>query len=427
MRRRIQFLLTVAAVFACFGLALPSGAQDATATPEAPGEPTATEAPAAATPAGRAASAESNTVITETLPFDESMLERLSVPDGFEVNVFASGLGNTRMIAIAPDGTLFVTRRAEGDVIALSDADGDGKADQSGPNVVASDLPFVHGITFYQNRLYLVTDKRLYVADWLGGDAIGGLTELISTLPDAGQHPNRTIGFGPDGMLYITVGSTCNACAEPNPESATMLRAQPDGSGREVLAEGLRNTIGFGWHPVSGELWAMDHGSDARGDEQPPEELNRINADTHYGWPWCFADKQPDIYLPAPPPAGIGLQPFCQSTVGPVLTYTAHAAPIGMTFYSGEQFPDEYVNDAFIAMRGSWNRMPPVGYEVVRLHFDEDGQPVEFEPFLTGFLIEEELANIGRIAGIAVAADGSLLISEDQNGVIYRVSYSGGQ
>src|SRR5690606_38161035 len=138
-----------------------------------------------------------------------------------EVNAFASGLGNTRMIAIAPDGAVHVTRRDEGDVIALTDADGDGAADANEANVRASDLPFVHGITFHNSQLYLATDTKVLVADWLGGDAIGALTEIISDLPAGGQHPNRTLAFGPDGLLYLTVGSTCNACSEPNPENAT--------------------------------------------------------------------------------------------------------------------------------------------------------------------------------------------------------------
>ncbi|GAB4511581.1 MAG: sorbosone dehydrogenase family protein [Anaerolineae bacterium] len=365
-------------------------------------------------------------IITQTVPFDPTYLDRLQLPEGFTINIFAQGLGNARWLHVMPDGTVFLTRRAEGDVIALTDADGDGVADEPQVNVVASDLPFVHGIAYNGAQVYLATDTDVLVADWPGGAALGQPTPIITDLPTGGQHPNRTLGFSPEGELFITVGSTCNACDEPNPENATILRAQPDGSGREIFAQGLRNTIGFGWHPVSGALWGMDHGSDWRGNEQPPEELNNILFDENYGWPFCFADQQPDLYIPAPPPGGTGRAAYCQRTAVPTLTYTAHSAPIGMVFYTGDQFPEEYTNDAFVAMRGSWNRNPPSGYKVVRIHFDENGQPTEFEDFITGWLLEDGLTNFGRITGLAVAADGSLLIAEDQNGIIYRVSYTGG-
>jgi len=411
---------------------LPATAQDVTPTPQIevteaadmPSEAEATEA-VDVTPLGIQSPLEGSAVITETLPFEEAMLERLNLPDGFEVNVFAQGLGNARWMAIAPDGTVFLTRRAEGDVIALTDQDGDGVADVPQVNVVASDMPYVHGITFNGNQVYLVTDTTLYVAEWLGGANLGQPIVIIDDLPTGGQHPNRTLAVGPDGMLYVTVGSTCNACAEPNLENATILRMGLDGSAREIFASGLRNTIGFGWHPTSGELWGMDHGSDWRGDNQPPEELNHLQADTNYGWPFCFGDQQPDLYVPAPPPGGAGRAAYCQRTTAPVLEYTAHNAPIGMVFYTADQFPQEYQNDAFVAMRGSWNRNPPSGYKVIRVLFDESGQPTGFEDFLTGFLIEEQLANFGRVAGLAIAADGSLLIAEDQNGIIYRVAYTG--
>ncbi len=408
-------LVTICAIAAlALLLVVPVAAQDATpeATPEA-------------TEPGLANTIEGSAVITETLPFSEDFLDRLTLPDGFQVNVFAQGLGNARWMAVMPDGFILLTRRQEGDVVALSDQDGDGMNDSEEINVVASDLPYVHGITFNNGLVYLVTDTKLFTAEYLGGGSFGALQEIISDLPDAGQHPNRTLAFSPDGALFITVGSTCNACAETNPESATILRAQPDGSAREVFAEGLRNTIGFGWHPVTGELWAFDHGSDWRGDEQPPEELNRLEFDMNYGWPFCYGDRQPDVFIASEPPGGTGRAAHCQTTVGPVLEYTAHSAPIGMVFYTAEQFPEDYRSDAFVAMRGSWNRNPPTGYKVVRVVFDDDGQPTGFEDFLTGFLIEDQLANFGRLAGLAIAPDGSLLIAEDQNGVIYRVSYTG--
>ena len=344
----------------------------------------------------------------------------LQVTVGFTISIFAEGLGSVRMMAQAEDGTLYVTRRGEGDVLALRDEDGDGKADDA-PMIVATDLPSVHGILIQGAQIYLAMPTTITVATLQEDGMIGEQSVLVSDLPEAGQHGNRTMAFGPDGLLYVSVGSPCNACSFVNPEYATLLQVQPDGSSRTIFAAGLRNTIGWGWHPVTGEMWGMDHGSDWRGDDQPPEELNRLEMGNNYGWPYCYGDKEIDPYL-ATVPQGMTKAEFCAQSVGPVLTYQAHSAPIGMIFYTGDQFPEDYQNDAFVAMRGSWNRQEPVGYKIVHIDFDEEGQPTTIDDFVTGWLLEEEIAQFGRVAGLLVAQDGSLLISEDTNGVIYRVS-----
>jgi glucose/arabinose dehydrogenase len=200
-----------------------------------------------------------------------------------------------------------------------------------------------------------------------------------------------------------------------------MLRAALDGTTRSTFASGLRNTIGFAWHPTTGQLWGMDHGSDWRGDDIPPEELNAIAEGGDYGWPYCYGARQIDPVIQDPPQGS--KEQYCATTRRPALSTQAHKAPIGFTFYTGSSFPAEYQGDAFIAMHGSWNRLPPTGYEVVRLVFDDDAVPQRFEPFVTGFLSDDGASTFGRPAGIAVAPDGALLFSDDSSGVIYRVSY----
>ena len=355
----------------------------------------------------------------ERVPFDTAEMPVLRVPAGFQVTVFAQGLGAPRMMAVGTDGTVYVTRRDSNDVIALRD-DGSGKAGE--PRKVVSNLRRVHGIAVEGRTMFLATVKEVYVADMREDGSVGEPRAIITDLPDGGQHPNRTIAMGPDGMLYISIGSTCNVCDEPNAEHATILRAKPDGSERGVHARGLRNTIGFGWHPTTGEMWGMDHGSDWMGNDAPPEELNRIQNAGHYGWPFCHGAREVSRYFTGEP-AGSRKEELCPRTVAPVLTYQAHSAPLQMAFYTGAQFPEAYRGDAFVAMRGSWNRQPPTGYKVVRIRF-ENGEPRRVEDFLTGFLSRDATKYYARVAGVVVASDGSLLVADDTNGVIYRVSYA---
>jgi glucose/arabinose dehydrogenase len=372
----------------------------------------------------------SATVRPERRDFSEELMRQLRLPQGFQINVFAQGLENPRTIAVAPDGSVYVAEREAGRVRLLRDTNGDGRADIS--RIVAEGLgekmEGVHGLTVHEGRLYMVTVNELHSAPIQQDGGLGERETHLSDLPDGGQHPNRTMKWGPAGLLYVSVGSQTNAVPEPGEETATMMRADPNTWTKEVYARGLRNTIGFDWHPRTGQLFGLDHNTDHRGNDWPPEELNLIEPGRHYGWPFCGGNREVDWHVAQDPDEEDAetREEFCQATDPPVLTYTAHAAPMQMIFYKATQFPEEYRWDAFATMRGSWNRNPPIGYEVVRIRFDESGKPTGIEPFVSGWLIEGGRAHFGRLMGLAQAADGSLLVGDDSNGVIYRISYGGG-
>jgi Raf kinase inhibitor-like YbhB/YbcL family protein len=344
-------------------------------------------------------------------------LSAVKVPAGFKIARFADGLGNVRMLAVSPEGNVYVTRRDEGDVLLLKD-DGHGRA--AGPAVRVASRSGLHGIALHKGKVYLATPHEIFRADVRADGQFGPLEMLIHDLPDAGQHNTRTVQIGPDEMMYISVGSTCNECLDPNPENATILRGPLNGKSRSIFASGLRDTIAWGWHPQTGELWGMDQGMDWLGDELPPEELNHIEKGHRYGWPHVWGDNQlnPHIHIVG----GIAPSEWLAKSTPMVLGYRAHAAPMQMAFYDGAQFPAQFRGDAFVAMHGSWNRKPAAGYEVVRIRF-KNGQAVGFEPFVTGFLSAR--GQSARPCGVAVAHDGALLFTDDRNGVIYRVSYTG--
>ena len=287
--------------------------------------------------------------------------------------------------------------------------------------------PQMHGIALDGTKVYLVTVKELFVAERKADGTFGPLQRVIDDLPDAGQHADRTVAVGKDGMLYLSVGSTCNACDESNAENATMLRIKPDGSARTVYASGLRNTIGFAFHPSTNALFGFDHGIDWLGDDDQGEELNEIVEGHQYGWPYIYADHKRNPQ--DEPPGGITMEQWDRMSTAPLLLHTAHAAPMQMVFYQGTQFPQEFRGDAFVALHGSWNRKPPSGYEVGRVRF-QDGKPVKIETFLSGFLVSlgpDRWGAIGRPFGLATMPDGSLLVGDDLNGVIYRVRATGGK
>ncbi len=341
-------------------------------------------------------------------------------PGGFRIGMFASHLDSPRMLAVGVDGTVYATLPRTGQVVALQDTDEDGRADRR--RVMVSDLPEVHGICIHDGQMYLATVDEVFVCRIRDDATVGSPELLLENLPFGGRHPCRTIGFGPDEHLYIAVGSSGHCCKESNPEHATILRASPNGMRRSVFARGLRNASGFGWHPLTDQMWAMDDGNDGFGGVGPPEELNRVEEGKDYGWPFVWGDGQ----LVSTDAVNIeSLQALAQTTVPPVLTYEAHSSPMAMVFYTGDQFPPRYRNDAFVTMHGSSGCDPAVGHEVVRIRFDRRGQPVAFQKFVSGFLIDGGRGFFGRPAGLAVAKDGSLLVGDDANGVIYRVSYEG--
>lgn len=366
------------------------------------------------------------------LPIDANAAARLRVPQGFRVAMFARDLRDPRMLVVADDGTVYVSRWQSDDVVALRDTDGDFVADRM--SVVAR-LDQAHGLEWHAGVLYVASPSEVWAARVTAGQVVEGPVRVISGLPDGGQHENRTVRVGPDGLLYVSVGSSCNDCVESNQlERGTLIRYTPGGQRLDVFAKGLRNTIGYDWHPATATLWGMDNGNDHHGDELPPEELNRIEGGKHYGWPICYGARHVDpmtndppeqeVLRPGetqPPLNGITREQFCALTEPSTLTYAAHAAPIAMRFYSRAQFPG-YFGDALVTFRGSWNRSVPVGYRVVRIRY-AGGVPVGIEDFLTGFLSDDGQSYIGRPTGLAVAPDGSVLVSDDENGVIYRVSY----
>ncbi|MXO86529.1 sorbosone dehydrogenase family protein [Altererythrobacter aurantiacus] len=357
------------------------------------------------------------------LDWTQERMDSLALPAGFAMNVFAKDLQNARMMRVADDGTVYLTRRAQGDVMMLRDTDGDGIADK---RQVVAQKEGMHGIEIAGDAVYLMTVNELYRATRMDDGTLGELELVADGFPEAGQHPNRMVVMGPDGRLYISVGSTCNACGETDKENATIVSMNPDGSDRRIFASGLRNTIGYGFEPTTGAAYGFDHGIDWLGDNEQHEEFNRLMDGERYGWPYVYALSR---FNPQDTPPDSSFSEYAAGSVEPIGLHTPHSAPMQLAFDNRRALPAQYQGDAFIALRGSWNRQPPSGYEVLRVDF-ETGRPVGMEPFLTGFLMEDEESptgwgHMGRLAGLAQGPDGAMYLSDDDNGIIYRISYEG--
>jgi glucose/arabinose dehydrogenase len=356
----------------------------------------------------------------------QSPLGSLVLPTGFRAEVFADNVENAREMVLAPGGTVFVGSRTAGKVHAVVDRDGDHKADRV--ILIASGLDQPNGVAMRNGALYVATASRILRYDDIEKhlDAPPAPATVRDNLPNPNQgHSWKFIAFGPDDMLYMSVGSTCNICA-PATLTATIVRMKPDGSDMEVFAEGVRNSVGFDWHPVTRELWFTDNGRDALGDDVPNDELNIApKPGLHFGFPYCH---QGDVTDPQ-----FGAQRACATTEPPVLKLGAHVAAIGFTFYTGTMFPASYRNAAIIAQHGSWNRTTPSGYRVMVAR--TDGRRVTgYEPLVDGFLPGMKSgeapggwgagrAAIGRPADVLQMPDGSIVISDDSGNRLIRVSY----
>jgi len=355
---------------------------------------------------------------TTLLDMTDLQLDFLVLPDGFSIALYGR-VENARSMAISPSGVLYVGNRGGDKVYALKDNDGDFKADEI--YVLATDMRMPNGVAFKDGDLYVAEVSKLWKFPAIESNLTAPVKELIyDDYPTDGHHGWKYIAFGPDGKLYVPVGAPCNICESKDEIYASITRMNADGSDREVYVSGVRNTVGFAWHPETGDLYFTDNGRDMLGDDIPPCELNRATEKGQdFGYPYCHGGELKDPEF--------GDKRSCDEFVAPVQKLGAHVAPLGMKFNTGSMFPSQYANLAFIAEHGSWNRSPEAGHSghkitTVKI---EDGQGVAYEDFITGFLNKETNTAWGRPVDVLFLKDGSMLISDDLTGSIYRVTYTG--
>ncbi len=345
----------------------------------------------------------------------QDLLNKLHIPDGFKLTVFADNLPNARSLTLGDKGVVYVGTGASGRVYAVEDNDQDGIADLN--YTVAKDLFMPNGVAFKEGALYVAEVNRIIRFDGITGHLNKPPLPVVvyDKLPSDKHHGWKYLRFGPDGKLYSAIGAPCNIC-EPDKPYGTLFRLNPDGSQFETIAQGIRNTVGFDWQPETNVLFFNENGRDYLGDDLPPEELNRWSkVGDNFGYPYCHAGEILD------PEFGKGKN--CKDFIAPVWKYKAHNAPLGMRFYRGKQFPPEFRNQLFVAQHGSWNRTKPDGYRIALVRFN-DGKPASEDIFIDGWL-QKDGSVLGRPVDILELPDGSLLVSDDQAGLIYKVEYKG--
>ena len=343
-------------------------------------------------------------------------LDKIKLPPGFRINVYAE-IEKARSMCISPGGIVFIGTRGDDKVYAITDENQDGKADNI--YVVAVGLTTPNGVAFKDGSLFIATVSTIYRLDNIESRLNNPPAPVVvyAKYPADQHHGPKFIAFGPDGKLYVPVGAPCNIC-EPAAPYASMTRINADGSGFEIFAKGIRNSVGFAWHPVTKQLWFTDNGRDLLGDDIPSDELNFApSAGMHFGYPYCHQGDLLD--------AEFGKGKNCGDFTPPVKRLGAHVAALGMRFYTGNMFPVEYKNAIFIAEHGSWNRSIPAGYRIVVAKADSSGTFGDPIPFAEGWLQNDKDVS-GRPVDIQILQDGSMLVSDDYRGVVYRISYSAG-
>jgi len=349
-----------------------------------------------------------------TTAANEIPIDKLKLPPGFKIEVWATGMPGARAMARGDDGKIYIGTRAIGRVYELTD---NGKERTS--RVLVDKLVQPSGVAFNNGSLYVMAINKVLRYDGIEKNPSVTPVDLTAkfNLPPEQHHNWKYIAFGPDGKLYVPFGAPCNICELPTPEYAQIRRYNPDGSGMEVLATGVRNSVGFDWHPTTKQMWFTNHGRDWMGDDKPNDTLNRMQkTGLNYGFPYCHSGNIPDDVVKKSNP--------CEGVEQPVTLMGPHTAVMGMKFYTGNMFPAEYKNAALVARKGSWNRNQKSGYDVVMVKTSADGKNAKVTPFITGFMNPADNSFWGRPAYLMQMPDGSMLVSDEQLGAIYRVTYS---
>ena len=354
--------------------------------------------------------------VSPSVAADKLPIEKIKLPPGFKIDIFASDVPNARSMTFGDKGTLFVGTRTEGNVYAVIDSNNDKKADKV--ITILKNMRAPNGVAFKDGSLYVAEVSNIWRLDDIENRLDNSPKPVLisHSFPTDGHHGWKFIRFSPDGKLFVPVGAPCNVCERDDLRYASIMRMNPDGSDLKIYAKGIRNSVGFDWDPQTKDLWFTDNGRDNLGNDLPPDELNQATKPgQHFGFPYCHGRKVRD------PEFGAKNKFACLQAVPPAQELGPHVAALGMRFYTGKMFPEEYRNQIFIAEHGSWNRAEKLGYRIMLVRL-KDGKPTSYEVFVEGWLQGQDFW--GRPVDVQVMDDGSMLVSDDHSGTIYRITYS---